>query len=157
MKKQLISLGIGLFALLRLATAQGATKDSLSLVGKISEDKDKLSKLQGQIADRTKEKEETAVQAQEAADDNRKAANKLSNDPQDRSLARNADSRASDARDAAKKARRAEDALEELQKEIRNMTERIAKEETKLNKYVQESKNLRAAPVVTIPKDSTRG
>lgn len=139
-----------------MASAQFMNKDSLSLVSKINTDKGKLAKLQGSIADRTKEKQQAAVQAQESADDNRTAANRLSNDPQDKKLARKADNGAADARDNAKKARKANDRLEELNKEIRNLTEKIDKEETKLRKIVLEYKAEATAPIGVVPKDSAQ-
>jgi predicted nucleic acid-binding Zn-ribbon protein len=136
------------------ASAQVVNKDSLTLVSKINADKEKLAKLQSTVPQAMKEKEETAVQAQESADDNRKAASKLSNDPQNSKLARKADNEASDARSDSRKARKAADRLENLNKDIRNLAERIAKEETKLKKYVVESKAEMTAPSVVIPKDS---
>lgn len=129
-------------------------KDSLSLVSKIAADKEKLAKLQATVPQAAKDKEETAVQAQESADDNRKAASRLSNDPQNSKLARKADNQAGDARNDSRKARKAADRLETLNKDIRNLTEKIAKEETKLKKYVFETKAGVIAPTVVIPKDS---
>jgi hypothetical protein len=121
-------------------SAQAVNKDSLSLVEKLGKDKDKLVRLQSTIEEKEKAKKETADKAQESADDNRKAANKLSNDPQDRRLARRADNRAGDAKSDAKAARRAADDLDDLHKDIRNLIERIAKEESRLKKYVEEAK-----------------
>jgi len=136
------------------ASAQiSVNKDSLSLVKKLTTDKEKLLKLQGQVDDRTKEKEQTAAKAQQSADENRQAANKLSNDPQDSRLARRADNSASDARSDAKKARKAAESLDDLNKDIRKLTERIAGNETKLSKYVLQT-NTPMRAVVT-PKDST--
>jgi hypothetical protein len=153
-KKGLFLFLLGLLFFRFAAPAQGVNKDSLSLVSKINADKEKLAKMQSTVPQAVKEKEETAVQAQDAADDNRKAANKLSNDPQNSKLARRADNQASDARSDSKKARKAEDRLENLNKDIRNLTEKIAKEETKLKKYVVEYKAEVMAPTVVIPKDS---
>jgi len=156
MKKSLVLSLLGMVCFGLAAHAQMVNKDSLSLVSKIQSDQEKLTKLQNSVPDAEKAKKQTAEQAQESADDNRKAANKLSDDPQDRKLARRADNEASDARSDAKKARKANDNLEELNKDIRNLTERIAKNQTKLNKYIQANKNLQAAPTVLIPKDSVR-
>jgi len=136
------------------ASAQIVNKDSLSLVSKIQSDKEKLVKLQNSVAEKTKEKLTAAEQAQESADDNRKAANKLSNDPQDKKLARKADHDASDARSDAKSARKAADRLEQLNMDIRDLTERIAKNETKLSKYVTSYRVEATAVSVPIPKDS---
>jgi len=125
-------------------------------VAKINSDKEKLVKLQNSVAEKTKEKLETAEKAQGSADDNRKAANKLSNDPQDKKLARKADHEAGDARSDAKSARKATDRLEELNRDIRNLTEKIAKNETKLSKYVTSYRVEATAVSVPIPKDSVR-
>jgi hypothetical protein len=137
MKKYLISLSIPLFSLWHLAVAQASNKDSISLVNKITHDKEKLSKLEAQVPDLVKQKEETAAKAQESADANRKAANKLSNDPQDKRLARRADNMAGDARSDAKKARGAESSLNKTNREISNLKERIEKEQEKLRKFSQ--------------------
>ena len=158
MKKSiLIAFGVLCFGF--VASAQMVNKDSLSLVSKINSDKEKLAKLQNSVDEKTRLKQQTANKAQESADENRTAANKLSNDPQDKKTARRADNAASDARSDAKKARKAADQLDDLNKDIRNLTERIEKEQTKLNKYIQTQKNLDAAPTVIVPamtKDSTK-
>ena len=155
MKIYLLSLSFVALAFALPASAQvRVNKDSLSLVKKLTEDKEKLLKLQGQVDDRTKEKDQTAAKAQQSADENRQAANKLSNDPQDSKLARRADNSASDARSDAKKARKAAERLDELNKDIRKYTERVAGNETKLSKYVVQNTTPMTAPVVT-PKDST--
>jgi hypothetical protein len=154
MKKNLLLTLLGLLSFGWGASAQMVNKDSLSLVSKINSDKEKLTKLQNSVDDMTKEKQRTAEQAQASADDNRKAANRLSNDPEDKRLARKADNEASDARTDAKRARKADDRLEDLHKDIRNLTEKIAKEETKLNKYVVSYKAAVTAPTVVIQKDS---
>ena len=136
-------------------TAQIFNKDSLKLVESIQKDQVKLAKMQNSLADKTKEKEQAAQKAQESADDNRKAANKLGEDPQDKKLARRADNEASDARRDAKRARIAADRVESQNKDIRNLTEKIAKEQTKLNKYVAEYQaNIQAAPAAV--KDSIK-
>lgn len=127
------------------STAQSVNKDSLSLVNKISEDREKLAKLQATIPEKEKAKAETAQQAQRSADDNRKAANRLSNDPQDRKLARRADREAGDARSDAKKARSASDDLDDTYKDIRKLTSRIEKEQKKLDGIVEKARN-RPAP-----------
>jgi hypothetical protein len=137
MKKYFISLSISLFALLRLAMAQAPNKDSIKLVNRITEDKDKLSKLQALVPELETQKETTAAKAQESADANRKAANKLSNDPQYKRLAKRADNRAGDARSDAKKARNAESKLDKTNRDIRNLAEKIEKEESRLRKISQ--------------------
>ena len=156
LKKSLILSLLGVVCFGLAASAQMVNKDSLSLVNKIKSDQEKLAKMQNSVPDAEKGKKQTAEQAQESADDNRKAANKLSNDPQDKKLARRADNEAGDARSDAKKARKATDHLENLNKDILNLTERIAKNQTKLNRYIQINKNNVEAPVVLVQKDSVR-
>lgn len=153
-KKGLVLSLLGLLFFSLEVSAQVVNKDSLSLVSKINADKAKLAKLQSAVPQAVKEKEETALQAQESADNNRKAANKLSTDPENSKLARQADNKAGDAHNDSRKARKAMDRLETLNKDIRNLTEKIAKEETKLKKYVFEAKAEETAPTVVIPKDS---
>jgi DNA repair exonuclease SbcCD ATPase subunit len=153
-KKGFILSLLGLLFFGLAASAQMVNKDSFSLVSKINNDKEKLAKLQSTVAEKTKEKKQTAVQAQESADDNRRAANHLSDDPQDKKLARKADNEAYDARSDARKARKATDRLEELEKDIRNLKEKIAKEESKLNGYVMGYKAGMNAAAGPMPKDS---
>jgi hypothetical protein len=121
---------------LSVAAQVNVNKDSLSLVKKLAQDREKLLKWQSEVADRTREKEETAIKAQQSADENRRAAERLSNNPQDSKLARKADNSASDARSDAKKARRASDRLDELKKDILDLKGRVEKNEAKLNQYV---------------------
>jgi len=123
-------------------------KDSLSLVKKLTQDKERLLKLQSEVKERTNEKEETAIKAQQSADENRRAADRLTNDPQDKKLARRADNAASDARSDAKKARRAADRLDDLKKDIRDLSERVEKNEARLGQYVLVRNGARTEPVV---------
>ena len=156
MKIPLLWLSFVFLAFTHPASAQiSVNKDSLSLVKKLTSDKEKLLKLQGQVNDQTKEKEQTAAKAQQSADENRQAANKLSNDPQNSKLARRADNSASDARSDAKKARKAAERLEDLTRDISDLNEKIARNETKLSKYVLRSNTPMPAPAVVTPRDST--
>jgi len=124
-------------------------KQITKLQAKISEDSAKLIKFNSLVADYEKQKKETADQAQQSADDNKKAAEKLSNDPQDKKLARKADNSASDARSDAKKARVAADKLDDLNEDIKKLTKQLEKERDKLDKY------LHVVPVpVVAQKDS---
>jgi hypothetical protein len=152
------TLFIGFFCLLFMLSASSqivVNKDSLSLVRKLTADKEKLLKYQSQVADRTREKEETAAKAQQSADENRQAAIKLTNDPQDRKLARVADNAASSARSDAKKARKAADRFDDLNKDIRDLTDKIEKEQIKLDGYVRQNPKPQTEPAVVVPKDST--
>jgi len=99
----LFLLAAGLVMAFVPGSAQSLNKDSMSIAAKISADKEKLAKLQESVADKEKLVRETADQAQESADNNRKAAGRLSDDPQDKRLARKADQSASTAREDSKK------------------------------------------------------
>lgn len=156
MRKSLLLTIMGVVFFSVVSSAQIFNKDSLKLAERIRDDQEKLTRLQNSVSDKTKDKQETAQKAQESASDNQKAANKLSGDPQDKKLARRADHAASDARSDAKNARKAADRLDDLNKDIRNLTEKIAKEQTKLNAYILAYKNnIEAVPVVA-QKDSTK-
>ena len=136
MKKNLLLAIAVFFAFLSLASAQVINKDSFSLVSKIASDKEKLIKLQNSVAQKEKEKMESAIQAQESADDNRKAANKLSDDPQDRKLARRAGAKAGDAKTDARRARNAAQDLDDLNRDIERLKEKIDKEQKRLDKFI---------------------
>ena len=124
-------------------------KQIIKLQAKVSEDSAKLVKLNSLMPDFEKQKRQTADQAQQSADNNKTAAERLSNDPQDRKLARKADNAASDARNDAKKARVAADKLDDLNLDIKKLTKQLEKERDKLDQY------LHAIPVpVVAQKDS---
>jgi chromosome segregation ATPase len=124
-------------------------KQIIKLQAKVSEDTAKLIKFNTLLPDYEKQKKVTADQAQQSADDNKTAAERLSNDPQDRKLARKADNAASDARSDAKKARVAADKLDDLNQDIKKLTKQLEKERDKLDQY------LHAIPVpVVAQKDS---
>lgn len=117
--------------------AQKINTDSLSLVSKISSDQLKLGKLQNTVEQKTRDKQDAATQAQKSADENKTAASRLSDDAQDKKLARQADNKAGDARSDAKKARIAADKLDRLNKDIQDLQDKIAKNQSRLNKYIQ--------------------
>jgi hypothetical protein len=124
-------------------------KQIIKLQAKVSEDSAKLVKFNSLMPDFEKQKRQTADQAQQSANDNKTAAERLSNDPQDRKLARKADNAASDARSDAKKARVAADKLDDLNQDIKKLTKQLEKERDELYQY------LHAIPVpVVAQKDS---
>lgn len=95
-------------------SAQKVNTDSLKLVSKISDDQLKLGMLQNTVDEKTRNKEDGAIAAQESADKNATAATRLSNDPQNKKEARQADNAAGDARSNARKARKAADRLNKV-------------------------------------------
>ena len=115
------------------APAQDAgDKHLIKLQAKISEDSVKLVKFQSMVSPFEKEKSETAGNAQQSADANKSAAERLSNDPQDKRLARKARNAASDAKRDARKARVAADKLDDLNTDIQKLTRQLTKEKGKL-------------------------
>ena len=130
------------------ASAQKSNTDSLKLVVKISEDQLKLGKLENQVGGKTKVKNEAADQAQVSADANTNAAERLSNDPQDKKLAKKADRKAGDAKSDARRARKDTERLDDLNHNIEALESRIAKEQEKLNRYIRTSL-IYANPTVT--------
>ena len=107
-------------------------KQSLELSAKINDLKMKLAKLQNTLDDKTREMESKTTGAQRAADDNSTAATRLENDPQDKKLARQAESAGDNAKKSAKRARVATDNLSNLKKEIETLKGKIAEGEAKL-------------------------
>lgn len=118
-------------------SAQEVNKDSLSLVSKIEEDKSKLADLQTQLEERLKTKGEAIAKAQRSANANSTAADKLSEDPKSKKLAKRADRSSSVARKDAKAARIETEKVEKLNKNIRSVKKRITKNEKRLKKYTQ--------------------
>lgn len=107
-------------------------KESLELSTKINDQKMKLAKLENTLNKKTNELENTTTTAQQAADDNSTAATRLGDDPQNKKLARQAESSGDNAKKSAKRARIAKDDLADLKKEIETLKSRIVKDEAKL-------------------------
>jgi len=107
-------------------------KQSLELSKKINDNKLKLAKLENTLSNKTAEMESTATGAQRSADDNTTAAAKLGEDPQNKKLARQAESSADDAKKSARRGRVAAENLANLKKDIQALKSKIAEGETKL-------------------------
>ena len=137
MKKNVLVALVGLFFLSTNLSAQQINTDSLSLVSKISSDQLKLGKLQNMVDQKTRDKQDAATKAQQSADANKTAANRLGDASQDKKLARQADNKAGDARSDAKKGRIAADNLDKLNKNIQDLQDKIAKNQSMLDKYVR--------------------
>ncbi|MES1249794.1 MAG: hypothetical protein ABUL46_03875 [Chitinophaga rupis] len=136
MKKNVLVALVGLFLASASLSAQQINTDSLSLVSKISSDQLKLGKLQNMVEEKTREKQDAATKAQQSADANKTAADRLGDASQDKKLARQADNKAGDARSDAKKARIAADNLDKLNKNIQELQDKIAKNQSRLDKYL---------------------
>ena len=135
-------------------TGQQINTDSLKLISTISDNRLKLAKLQNMIDQKTQNKADAAEKAQMSANNNATAANNLSENPQDKQLARDAANKADDAKSDAKKGRKESARLDKLRKDIRDLKSKIADEEVKLSQYTPV---VAAVPVaVPVPVDSTQ-
>jgi len=149
-----------MFSLCVNASAQNApapkvNTDSLKLISRISADQLELGKLQNSVEQKTRNKEDGAVAAQQSADKNATAATRLSNNPQNKQDARQADNAAGDARSNARKARKAADQLDKVNKNIADLQTRIAKEQEQLRRYTGTT-YLPATPIIAVQPDSTQ-
>jgi len=144
MQKVLLLTSIGLLFFCMSVSAQKVNTDSLSLVSKISADQLKLGKLQNQLEQKTKNKQAASEQAQKSANENSNAANKLNNHPENKKLARKANNKAGDAKSDSRNARKESNRLDKLNKDIQDLKNRIADNQVKLNKYIQNGRANRA-------------
>ena len=152
----LVSVGVLFFCV--KASAQKVNTDSMKLISTISNDQLKLGKLQNTVDQKTKSKHDDSVAAQQSADKNATAANRLSNDPQNKQDARQADNAAGSAKSNARKARKANDQLNKLLQEIADLQSKIGKEQGELNVYTR-TPNVPVAPnppAVPVQTDSTQ-
>lgn len=135
MKKSLYLLPIAIFFLSASAKAQKANIDSLTLVAQISQDQLSLGKLQNMVEEKTKNKMGASVEAQNSANENANAANRLNADPDNKKLASNASDKASNAKSDARKSRNESGKLDDLNKKIMDLRIKIAGEQAKLALY----------------------
>ncbi|MDO6431098.1 hypothetical protein Q4E93_10895 [Flavitalea sp. BT771] len=147
----------GLIAFSLAASAQKINTDSLSLVSKISEYQLKRAKLQNTVDKTMQDKADAATKVQNSANQSSQDANRLTNDPQNKGLARKADQSAGDARRDSKKARAANDKLHDLYKEIAKLDDKILGEQRKLSVFTGVAAPVEIKPVDTpVLPDSTR-
>lgn len=116
-------------------SAQQINTDSLSHVSKISELQLKRAKLLNTVEQTTRDKQDAASKVQNSADQNSQDASRLSNDPQNKTLARKADNAASDAKRDSRRSRKANEKLDDLNKQIAKLDTEIVKEQSKLDVY----------------------
>ncbi|THU38221.1 hypothetical protein FAM09_16205 [Niastella caeni] len=146
MQKVLLLTSIGLLFFCLSVFAQKVNTDSLSLVSEISADQLRLGKLQNQLEQKTKNKEDASAQAQKSANENSAAADKLRDNSDNKKLARKANNKAGNAKSDSRNARRESDRLDELNKDIQQVKNRIADNQVKLNKYLQNGSANRPYP-----------
>lgn len=136
---RLIVFALVLFVL--KASAQGDStrapndKKLNKLLGKVGEDSVKLVRYQGMVSQFEKDKKNADELAQQSANDNKQAADRLADNPEDKRLARRARSAARTAKGDSQKARVAADKLVDLNDDIKKLTRQLDKEQTKLTTY----------------------
>lgn len=135
MRKLLLLISTSVF--FYISSSGQVNTDSLSLVSEISRDQLKLGKLQNQLEQYVNNKENASEKVQKSANKNSTAAEKLSNNPDDRKLARKAKNTASDAKRDSRNARSESDNLNKLNKDIDHLKDRIARNQVKLNKHLK--------------------
>ena len=94
----------------------------------------KLGKLQNEVDQKTKNKTDAGERAQNSADDNTEAAKRLSANPDDKKLARNANNKAGDAKTDAHTSRKEARRLVTLNNDISDLKNKINKDQAKLDK-----------------------
>jgi hypothetical protein len=156
MKKMLLLFSLGLLLIGASVSAQKANIDSLKLVAQISEDQLRLGKLENRVDQKTKNKQNAAYNAQNSADNNATAAEKLIDDPDNKALARNANSKAGDAKSDARKSRKESGKLDNLYKNIRDLKGKIANEEAQLGTYYPTSIGIPVVAITPVQSDTTQ-
>jgi chromosome segregation ATPase len=153
MKKKYCLIIVGLAISSLTVNAQQINTDSLNHVSKISEYQLKRAKLQNTVDQTTRDKQDAASTVQNSADKSSQDASRLSSDPENKSLARKADNAASDAQRDSRRSRKANEKLDDLNKQISKLDTQIADEQSKLNVY---KGNVAPPAVVPLAVDSSR-
>jgi hypothetical protein len=135
MKKELYLFSIGLLFFCAQVTAQQVNIDSLTLIAQISQDQLELGKLQNMIYQKTLNKEGAALKSQSSANDNADAAQRLTNDPDNKKLANDASNKAGDAKSDAKNSRKQTGKLDDLNQKIMDLKTKINGEQYKLSLF----------------------
>ena len=133
--KKILPLTVAGLLFIGLTGSAQVNTDSLTIVAKISEYQLQLGKLQNTIPQKTNDKQIDSLKAQQSADANARAANSLSANPQDKTDARHADNAASTAKGDSKTARKATGKLDDTNKKILDLQNKIAEQQMKLSKF----------------------
>jgi hypothetical protein len=159
MKSVNVILAASLIFLSASVSAQAVSRDSISILKqqkeniviskRINDNKLKLAKLENTVEKKTMEVQTTGAEAQKSANENGQAADKLTNDAQDKKLASDASKKAKEAKHDAKEARKANANLESLRKDIETLKSKIASDESRL--VASSDMNSRSVPD-TIPQ-----
>jgi len=127
----LISCGLLLFC---MPISGQRKKDSFSLVSEIYRNQLKLGKLLGQLEQKTNKKQDASEKAQNSANKDSTAADKLSDNPDNKKLARKAKNTAHDARKDSLNAITESETLDKLHNDIQSLKHTIEYNQAKLNK-----------------------
>jgi hypothetical protein len=147
MKKALSLIPVAMLFLCASVTAQQVNIDSLTLIAQIGQDQLELGKLQNMVYQKTLNKEGAALKSQSSANDNADAAERLSNDPDNKKLANDASNKAGDAKSDAKNSRKQSGKLDDLNQKIMDLKTKINGEQYKLSLFSPALPG--AAPLVT--------
>jgi hypothetical protein len=147
MKKALSLIPVAMLFLCASVTAQQVNIDSLTLIAQIGQDQLELGKLQNMVYQKTLNKEGAALKSQSSANDNADAAERLSNDPDNKKLANDASNKAGDAKSDAKNSRKQSGKLDDLNQKIMDLKTKINGEQYKLSLFSPALP--RVAPLVT--------
>lgn len=135
MKKAIYFFPVALLFFCASVTAQQVNIDSLTLIAQISQDQLELGKLQNMVYQKTMDKEGAALKSQSSANDNASAAERLSNDPDNKKLANDASNKAGDAKSDARNSRKQSGRLDDLNQKIMDLKTKINGELYKLSLY----------------------
>jgi hypothetical protein len=147
MRKALYLIPVGMLLFCASVTAQQVNIDSLALIAQIGQDQLELGKLQNMVYQKTLNKEGAALKSQSSANDNAEAAERLSNDPDNKKLANDASSKAGDAKSDAKNSRKQSGKLDDLNQKIMDLKTKINGEQYKLSLFSPAVSGV--APLVT--------
>jgi hypothetical protein len=142
MKNVIIAVMILITSSAITASAQGSNPEYIKMLNyqtealkiskKINENKIKLYELEGNLIEKSKHSQSTILKAQNSANDNVAAADKLSANVSNEKNAKKAKSSASDAKHDSNKASDAIDDLGELTKQISDLKNEIVSEQSKI-------------------------
>ncbi|AEV96411.1 hypothetical protein A4D02_19840 [Niastella koreensis] len=116
-------------------------KDSLSLVSGIYRNQVKLGKLLGRLESQSNKKQDAFGRAQNSANKDSTAAERSSDNPDSKKLARKAKNTANGARKDSMNATIESANLDKLHKDIQYLKKRIESDQTKLNKMISSKSN----------------
>ena len=152
--KKILPLTVAGLLFFGLTGSAQVNTDSLTIVAKISEYQLQLGKLQNTIPQKTNDKQNDSLKAQQSADANARAANSLSANPQDKTDARQADNAASTAKGDSRTARKSTGKLDDTNKKIMDLQNKIADQQMKLSKFTHLN-YVPATPTIVVQPDSS--